>query len=184
MARLEKTAPTARSVNFYGCTETPQAMAYFLVPRIAGDAVSAAVKPTVPLGVGIQDVQLLVLNGAGQPAGVGELGEIYVRTHYLSKGYIGEKALTQERFLDNPFLSCAGDRLYRTGDLGRYLPAGDVEFFGPLTGKLKFAVTGSSWEKSRPRSAHFVGAGGCRHWPGKSLPVLRNLWPTSSRPRR
>ena len=44
-------------------------------------------------------MQLLVLNDARQLAGIGEVGEIYVRTPYLTKGYIDDEALTQERFI-------------------------------------------------------------------------------------
>ena len=82
------------------------------------------------MGRGIRDAQILVLNNAQQLVGVGELGEIYIRTPYLSKGYIGDEAATRERFIINPFTGKDSDRLYRTGDLGRYLPDGNVEFLG------------------------------------------------------
>jgi acyl carrier protein len=82
-------------------------------------------------------VQLLVLNDAGQLAGVGELGEIHVRTPYLSKGYLGDADLTRERFLANPFTQADGDLVYRTGDLGRYLPDGNVAYFGRRDSQLK-----------------------------------------------
>ena len=35
--------------------------------------------------------------------GVGELGEIHVRTPYLAQGYLGDDALTRDRFIINPF---------------------------------------------------------------------------------
>jgi acyl-CoA synthetase (AMP-forming)/AMP-acid ligase II len=61
-------------------------------------------------------------------AGVGELGEICVRSPHLARGYLGDEALTNERFITNPFTGVEGDRIYRTGELGRYLPAGHIEF--------------------------------------------------------
>jgi acyl carrier protein len=89
------------------------------------------------LGRGITDVQLLVLNDARLLAGIGELGEIYVRTPYLTEGYLDDAALTQERFLTNPFTNRPGDRLYKTGDVARYRPDGDIEFLGRTDEQVK-----------------------------------------------
>ncbi|MBV8856635.1 MAG: amino acid adenylation domain-containing protein, partial [Acidobacteria bacterium] len=131
VARLRRRAPLATCVNLYGATETQRAVSYYVVPASgepfgATETLAAAEKEVVPLGRGIKEVQLLVLNAAGQMAGVGELGEIYFRSPHLALGYLGDEALTRERFLVNPFTGAASDRLYRTGDLGRYLPDGDV----------------------------------------------------------
>lgn len=120
-------APFATCVNFYGATETPQAMGYFIVPKPEERSFS---KQVIPVGKGIADVQLLILNSLQRLAGIGEMGEIYVRTPYLAKGYIGSEELTSDRFIINPFTNLPEDRLYKTGDLGRYLPSGDIEFLG------------------------------------------------------
>ena len=89
-------------------------------------------KEVLPLGKGIKDVQLLLLNASNGMGGIGEVGEICFRSPHLTKGYLGDDALTRERFVINPFTNASGDRLYRTGDLGRYLPDGNVEFLGRL----------------------------------------------------
>jgi amino acid adenylation domain-containing protein len=128
---LKRLAPSAKCINFYGTTETPQAMGFYVVP----DHVSSAAE--LPLGRGIDGAQLLVLNDARQLAGVGELGEIHVRTPYLSKGYLGDAELTRERFLTNPFTQAADDLIYRTGDLGRYLPDGNVTYVGRRDSQVK-----------------------------------------------
>jgi amino acid adenylation domain-containing protein len=134
VARLKKIAPALRCINFYGSTETQRAVSYY---AISDDEIAAYMDDTMvfgkeilPLGKGIEDVQLLVLNSEQQLAGVGELGEIYMRSPHVARGYRGDAALTAERFLRNPFRDGAGDRLYRTGDLGRYLPDGNVEPLG------------------------------------------------------
>ncbi|HEY0409283.1 MAG TPA: amino acid adenylation domain-containing protein, partial [Candidatus Dormibacteraeota bacterium] len=123
VARLRRLAPGCTAVNFYGTTETPQAMAFH---PVAGEPPEGA----VPLGRGIDGVQLLVLGRSGGLAAPGERGEIHVRTPYLAKGYLGDPGLTAERFLANPWTGRAGDRLYRTGDLGRYRLDGTVEYLG------------------------------------------------------
>lgn len=132
VAALKDLAPHCACVNFYGTSETPQAMAYY----IASD-LSCNLKETIPIGRGIDDVQLLVVNEAGQLAGVGEPGELYVRTRYLAKGYLGNVSLTQQRFTANPFTGIGEDKVYQTGDLGRYLPDGNVEFLGRSDGQFK-----------------------------------------------
>jgi amino acid adenylation domain-containing protein len=142
VSRLRALAPRVSCVNFYGTTETPQAVGFFIIPpadvaELPHDATSARVNGAVPVGRGIQDVQLLVLNGARQVAGIGEVGEIYVRTPYLSQGYLDDAPLTQARFLVNPFTNVADDRLYRTGDLARYLPDGNVAFLGRCDDQVK-----------------------------------------------
>jgi thioesterase domain-containing protein len=90
-----------------------------------------------PLGVGMPGAQLLVLNARGQLAGIGELGELYMRSPHLARGYLDDPDLTAARFVANPHTADPADRLYRTGDLGRYRADGGVEFAGRADRQLK-----------------------------------------------
>jgi amino acid adenylation domain-containing protein len=141
VAALRAVAPSVTCVNHYGSTETQRSVGYYVVAEEPSDATSGAEddrgKEILPLGKGIKDVQLLVLNRRQRLAGVGELGEIYMRSHHMALGYLDDDALTAERFLPNPFTEAPGDRLYRTGDLGRYLPDGNVEFAGRTDRQVK-----------------------------------------------
>ncbi|HWP55862.1 MAG TPA: amino acid adenylation domain-containing protein [Pyrinomonadaceae bacterium] len=136
VARLRKLAPKITCVNLYGSTETQRAVGHFVVPNTSDEA-PAFDKQVLPLGRGIRDVQLLVLNREQQMCGIGEPGEIYFRSPHLAKGYLGDATLTSERFIQNPFSNEAKDRLYRTGDLGRYLPDGNVEHLGRADRQVK-----------------------------------------------
>jgi amino acid adenylation domain-containing protein len=129
VARWRSLAPEATLASFYGATETPQAMACEVVTA-AGSLGSTR---AVPLGRGIVDVQLLVRTG-GQAAGVGEVGEICVRTPHLARGYLHDDALTAQRFVAG---AAPEERIFRTGDLGRYLPDGRVAFLGRRDGQVK-----------------------------------------------
>ena len=137
--RLQRLAPALACVNFYGSTETQRSISFFEIPRPETAAWADLGHEALPLGRGVEDVQLLVLNRAGRLAGVGEAGEIHLRSHHLALGYLGDPALTAERFLPNPFARVANpsDRVYRTGDLGRYLPDGTVEFAGRADFQVK-----------------------------------------------
>jgi len=131
--RTRRVAPGVECVNFYGTTETPQAMGYHVVGTNAGDGFDRC----IPLGRGIEGAQLLILNPAGRLTGIGELGEIYVRSPYLARGYLNDNDLTDAKYIENPYTNAAGDRYYRTGDLGRYMPDGAVMFYGRRDRQLK-----------------------------------------------
>lgn len=131
VAKLSALAPSVECVNFYGATETPQAMGFFPVAK------NSSGPERIPVGRGIAAVQLLVVNRAGQQAGVGEPGEIVIRTPHLARGYLGDPALTAERFAANPFTRDAADRCYQTGDLGRYRPDGNLEILGRADRQIK-----------------------------------------------
>jgi amino acid adenylation domain-containing protein len=135
---LKLRAPAAQCVNFYGATETPQAVAFHVVPSDSQAAEASAPRSSaLPIGTGIDGVQLLLLNEAGSLAGVGELAEICVRTPYLARGYMGAGAAAGDPFTTNPFTADVGDRLYRTRDAGRYGPDGLVRWHGRMDRQLK-----------------------------------------------
>jgi amino acid adenylation domain-containing protein len=141
IARLRELAPGVTCVNFYGSTETQRAVGYHRENHLErseanGRRSSAVVRDSLPLGRGMRDVQLLVLTRTGTLAGVGEIGEIHVRSPHLARGYLGDPVGTAARFVPDP-AGGTDTRLYRTGDLGRYLPDGEVEFAGRADFQVK-----------------------------------------------
>jgi hypothetical protein len=122
VSALKTIAPIVKCVNLYGTTETQRSLSYYE----AGAEDDGGV---LPIGKGVDGVQLLVMRGA-QLTGISELGEIYVRSHHLARGYLNDPELTAQRFIQNPYAPDSSDRLYKTGDLGRYLPDGNVEIAG------------------------------------------------------
>jgi amino acid adenylation domain-containing protein len=137
---FRRIAPAARIVNFYGTTETPQAMGWHEVvgtgPTVSDRGIDID-PPLIPIGMGIPDVQLLVLNSRRRLAGLGELGELYVRTPHLTRGYLGDEVETQARYLANPLAPSDPDAVYATGDLGRYGQRGEVRLAGRIDTQLK-----------------------------------------------
>lgn len=131
---LQLLAPQVTCVNYYGSTETQRAVSYFVIPP---GPVEARASEVIPVGQGMPNVQILVLTTEKKLAGIGEVGELYMRSPHLARGYLNDKTLSEQRFLTNPFTHDPYDRLYRTGDLGQYLPNGDVEILGRIDRQVK-----------------------------------------------
>jgi amino acid adenylation domain-containing protein len=132
VGRLTRLAPSATCVNLYGATETQQALARFLVPPSAGAESDAL----VPVGRGMPGVDVLVMGDERRQAGVGEVGDVWIRSPLLARGYLHDADLTAARFRHEP-LGPGSGRVYRTGDRGRYLPTGDVVLHGRLDTQVK-----------------------------------------------
>jgi amino acid adenylation domain-containing protein len=119
-------------VNLYGPTETTLAKCYYRVPA----QVRAGVQP---VGITLPETQALVLKPDHQLCGIGEAGEIAIRTPFRTKGYINAAAADRSKFVINPDRSAPDDLIYHTGDRGRYLPDGTLEILGRIDGQIKIA---------------------------------------------
>ena len=133
--RIRQLAPQSTIAGFYGATETPQVMAAYALPPALEDTPEADLPPYLPLGKGIDGVELLVLDPQGQLCAPGQVGEIVIRTPYLSLGYIEPEA--NSPFTLNTLSGSDQDRLYHSGDQGRYTDNGAVEFLGRLDQQIK-----------------------------------------------
>ncbi len=114
--------PFAKLINLYGSSEVSANATYYDTSLLQDQANS------VPIGRPIDNTQVYVLNRNLQPTPVGVVGELYIAGDGLARGYLNRLELTQERFIDNLFVS--QKKLYKTGDLGRYLNDGNIEYWG------------------------------------------------------
>jgi non-ribosomal peptide synthetase component F len=103
-------------VNMWGATETGFVSQYFM------DKDSVISSPMLPIGYAIQDKDILLLDDCGTAVGFNEIGEIAIRSRYLSPGYWKRPDADRAAFSADS----RGYRIYRTGDLGRMLPDGCV----------------------------------------------------------
>lgn len=114
--------------NLYGPTEASIDVSYW-------KCIKDIKLKTVPIGRPISNIQLYILNDMMQPVPDGCSGELYIGGVGLAKGYLNRPDLTEQKFIPNPFLE--GTRLYKTGDLVRFLPDGNIEFFGRIDHQVK-----------------------------------------------
>lgn len=127
---LANISPGARFYNFYGASETPQAMAWHQVDLDAEDV-------RVPLGRGIDDVVLQVLDDDLSPLPPGVQGQIGILTSYLSDGYVGDVGATARQFLPRPTPEDPDARLYLTGDQGMVRDDGALVVTGRSDDQVK-----------------------------------------------
>ena len=82
----------------------------------------------VPVGYAIEDMEVSLLDEEGQKVDFCRVGEIAVKSRYLSPGYWRRADLTRDKFLPGPD---RGDKVtFLTGDLGRMLPDGCLYHLG------------------------------------------------------
>ncbi|CAO3566665.1 unnamed protein product [Mortierella alpina] len=83
-----------------------------------------------PIGRPTSNVRVYVLDNYRNPVPLGVVGELYIGGPGIATGYLNRPDLTVERFLPDPYSNVQGARMYKSGDLARYLPDGNLVFFG------------------------------------------------------
>ncbi len=116
-------------VNHYGPTENTVAATWAPIPPAQQQV------PTI--GRAMANVQVYVLNRAGEPQPIGVPGELYLGGRSVAQGYLHRPDLTAERFVPDAFSSQPGARLYKTGDMVRLSPDGTLKFLGRLDTQVK-----------------------------------------------
>ncbi|MTD72405.1 type I polyketide synthase [Flavobacterium sp. LC2016-13] len=108
----------AEIFNMYGPTETT---VWSSVKKIDKQATR------ITLGSPIDNTQFYILDSFLNPVSEGMLGELYIGGKGVTAGYINRPALTEEKFIKNPF-SDEYNLIYRTGDLVRYDSNNEIEY--------------------------------------------------------
>ncbi|WPQ62326.1 amino acid adenylation domain-containing protein [Chitinophaga sancti] len=112
--------------NLYGPTEASIEVSYYATH--AGDVI-------IPIGRPIWNTQIHILGVDNEVLPVGVKGEICIGGDGLARGYLNNAALTEEKFIADPFIN--GGRLYRTGDIGYRTADGLVVYAGRKDDQVK-----------------------------------------------
>jgi amino acid adenylation domain-containing protein len=118
-------------VNVYGPTETTLAKFFYKINE------NDAERNIIPVGNPIPDTEALILDNRMKKTQVGAVGEVYIRTPYMSCGYINDMENTKKVFIPNPLTGNPDDIIYKTGDLGKRYPSGEIEVVGRIDNQVK-----------------------------------------------
>src|SRR5439155_21778792 len=102
LRELAQALPEAELWNLYGPTETNVCTYYPVLEMPEGE------RP-IPIGRACENTEVFALTENGSVAGVGEVGELYVRGGSLMKGYWGRPEVTAKVLGPNPVAPRLGD---------------------------------------------------------------------------
>lgn len=127
----KKYLPDVLYANLFGPTETTDICAYYKIDRNFSDS------DILPIGFACDDCELIIINENGKPAQTGELGELYVKSSFVVKGYFRNKEKTEEAFIQNPLHNDYPDIVYKTGDLVHKNEKGELIYSGRKDFQIK-----------------------------------------------
>ena len=119
-----------RFINHYGPSETTVGVLTHEVPA------NAPVPAVVPVGAALPGAWVRVLDDVLNGVAPRVPGELYIGGDSVALGYLGQPALTAERFVPDAH-GPAGARLYRSGDRVRLDGQGQVRFIGRADDQVK-----------------------------------------------
>ncbi|MDX7989882.1 non-ribosomal peptide synthetase [Xenorhabdus littoralis] len=122
---------TAQGRNVFNCYGPTEASVLTTVNPYRYNGAANIGKPLTQYGVYVLDANL-------QPLPVGAPGELFVSGIGLSRGYLNQPTLSEEKFIANPYRQHIDhSRLYRTGDIVRWLEEGSLEYLGRNDNQVK-----------------------------------------------
>ncbi len=121
----------ATIVNEYGPTEATVGCSIYEFNTFDASISSES----IPIGKPISNTQMYLLDENQKLIPEGEVGEIYIAGNGIARGYFNRAELNSEKFLPNQFV--IDTRMYRTGDMGKWLPDGNLLYFGRIDEQVK-----------------------------------------------
>jgi amino acid adenylation domain-containing protein len=118
-------------VNEYGPTEAT--VGCIIYDFNTFDAIPSS--ESIPIGKSISNTKIYILDENRQLLPPTEIGEIYIGGNGVARGYFNRADLTSEKFVPNPFDT--DSIMYRTGDLAKWMPDGNILYFGRIDEQVK-----------------------------------------------
>ena len=116
--------PRVMFANHYGPTECTVSSSFSLIDKNNID--DYLMQPVV--GKPVDNTSIYILSDDSELCPIGLPGEICIGGSGVSRGYLNNKTLTDEKFVTDPFSAEPGAKMYTTGDIGRWLDDGTLEY--------------------------------------------------------
>ena len=116
--------------NLYGPTEAAVDVTYWKCDPNYSHRI-------VPIGLPIANTYMYILDENLQPVPKGQTGELFIGGIQVARGYLNRIELTEEKFIQDPFMNKKGARLYKTGDMVRSLEDNNIEFLNRIDHQVK-----------------------------------------------
>ena len=118
--------PSLTVINGYGPTENTTFSCCFTIDK---DYLTS-----IPIGKPIANSTAYIVSKSGNLQPVNTPGELWVGGDGVSKGYLNNEKLNNEKFCYNVFNN---SKIYKTGDLAEWLPDGNINFIGRIDNQIK-----------------------------------------------
>ncbi|MGH8597713.1 MAG: AMP-binding protein, partial [Gammaproteobacteria bacterium] len=115
--------------NYLGMTEAGEVAISLIDDRLMAES------GALPVGKPAPGREIHLLDDNRNEVKDGEVGELFVRSRYLSRGYWRNPEMTAQTFLPDPDGGEA--RIFKSGDLARVRPDGLIEHIGRKDGRVK-----------------------------------------------
>ena len=111
-------------VNLYGATEATMISTYHIIQP------EDRLKVRIPIGNPISNSEAVILDANHKVCETGEIGDLWILSSFLSKGYLGNQDLTTNRFIRINGITKGDQIAFKTGDKAIQLDDGTIDLLG------------------------------------------------------
>lgn len=94
---------------------------------------------SIPIGKGIANTSVYILDKNLQLAPLGVHGELYTGGDGLAMGYLNKPLLTEQKFIPNQLVGFTNEIIYKTGDIVCWMPDGNINYIGRTDNQIKIS---------------------------------------------
>ncbi len=129
VCKMRQKLPETDIFHVYGPTETTTFFSIYSIPAYK-------ISNVIPIGKPMHEMSAYVLDDNFEPVRGQEIGELYISSVGMARGYLNKPGLTAEKFLPDPF-GMVGSRMYQTGDLVRWNENEELVYIGRKDQQVK-----------------------------------------------
>ncbi|MCP4474042.1 MAG: amino acid adenylation domain-containing protein [Gammaproteobacteria bacterium] len=131
LAQLNNNQYTTQFVNMYGLTEITVHAAFHRLTFDEGNHTNNVI------GYPLPGIECLLIDQSGEPVANGMIGEICLAGKNLTRGYLNQPTLNQEKFITLQLPDQRKEIFYRSGDLAKWDDSHGLIYYGRSDRQVK-----------------------------------------------